>query len=300
MWPNPMAWCRKVYGHSADHPPFAPWVENPCGSVDCDFMPAPAPAVRRYITTFDAVTFFPDEPDLGAFAGAFGATFTSTNALDMATAPRVSLVVPADKFCDVEAVYFGHDAWHVAADYALPAGPPGRLDFNSQLFNGELNFRHHVRDWLTVLAGFRYLEYAELLEFNAPSGILPALWRLDTQNFLYGLQLGADVGLVRMFDRLELTGVVKAGVFDNHSDWHHEVNTIGGSSFFDNQFDEVAFVGEASLGLTIRCSEHSALRGGYQMLVLQDVAKAIDSFIEPDGLDSLFLHGAYGGIELRW
>jgi hypothetical protein len=301
-WPDIESWCRKVYGLSDLHPPFAPWIENPCGSVDCDFMPPPPPSPRRYSTAADAIFLFRDDPALDSFAGAFAADITGTNGLDVGVMPRLQVMVPIDDIWDLEATGFGVDSWHVTGDYDLPGVLSGALDFNSQLFSAEVNFRHNTRDWLQLLWGFRWAEFSEYIDFTAPSVGLPAAWHLDAQNFFYGLQIGADVGLLSLWDRVELTGFVKGGVYDNRADWLHQVQTVGAVSTFENQFDEVAFLGEAALTLTVRCSEHSALRGGYHWLVLDEVTQAIESFTvnETDGLDRLFFHGAFAGVELRW
>jgi hypothetical protein len=94
--------------------------------------------------------------------------------------------------------------------------------------------------------------------------------------------------------------VLKGGVYDNHADWRHDVATAGALSSFENQFDEAAFVGEASIGGTLRFNDHFSLRGGYQAVWLKDVIKAINSFTAQNDTSGLVLHGGYAGIELRW
>jgi hypothetical protein len=303
MWPNPTGWCRRVFGHGAEHPPFAPWVENPCGTVDCDFVRPRPPLERRYVTAADAVFLFRDDPDLTAFGATFAADFTSVNGIDMGVAPRLQIIGPVDNVWDIEGNYFGVDSWHVAADYDLPGGDTGTLDFNSQIHSSELNFRHNTRDWLKLLWGFRYVEFAEDLDFTAPSVGLPALWHFDTRNFFYGGQIGADVGMLRLFNRLEIAGVIKAGIYDNRVISRQEVITVNlfsADDTFLDKFDRAAFIGEGALGATLRFNDHSALRGGYQMMWLEDVSTAINSFTEPRSHQGLLLHGAYAGLELRW
>jgi hypothetical protein len=298
MWPNPMAWCRKLYGHSADRPPFAPWVENPCGSVDCDFVRPREPLVRRYGVAADALFLFRDDPDLVAFSTTFDADLTSVNEIDIGVAPRVSMIVPAHEFWDFEASYFGLDSWNMTADYDLASGDVGALEFTSELHSAEFNVRHNTLEWLTLLAGFRYIGFMESVDFTAPAFDLLSIWQLDTRNNLYGAQLGADIGLLRLFDRFEVTATVKGGVFGNDAEWRHAVENFGSEVVFENEFGEVAFAGEWSLGGAFRLNDHSAIRGGYQMLWLKDVSKAINSFSEPDGLGSLLMHGGYVGVEL--
>jgi hypothetical protein len=300
MWPNPMAWHRKVYGRSADRPPFAPWIENPCGSVDCDFVRPAQPYVRRYSIVADALFLFRDDPDLVAFSTTFDADLTSVDEIDMGVGPRVSILVPAGEFCDFEGSYFGIDNWSAAADYDLPGGEVGELEFTSEIQSAELNVRHNVREWLTLLAGFRYIGFMESVDFTAPAFDLLSIWQLDTENNFYGLQIGADIGLLRLFDRFEITSVVKAGVFGNDAEWRHAVENFEAAVVFESRFDEAAFAGEWMLGGTFHLNDHSAIRGGYQMLWLKDVAQAINSFSEPDGLGSMLMHGGYAGIELRF
>ena len=170
--------------------------------------------------------------------------------------------------------------------------------------NGDNAFMWNGIWQINALDAIKDLEWgAAQLPFRAPSVVLPAIWHFDARNFMYGLQIGADVGLVRLWDRLELNSVVKAGVFDNRVISREQVTSIGPFSRTDvflNKFDEIAFVGEASLGGASHINDHFALRGGYQMLFLQDVATAINSFTEPEGLRGMFFHGAYAGLELRY
>jgi hypothetical protein len=255
------------------------------------------------VTAADAVFLFRDDPDLVAFSTTFGADFTGMNGIDMGVAPRLQVISPIDNVWDAEGNYFGVDSWHATADYDLAGPDTGTLDFNSSLHSSEINFRHNTRDWLKLLWGFRYIEFSEDLDFRAPSVGLPAIWRFDARNFMYGMQLGADVGMIRLFERLEIGGVFKAGVFNNRVISREEVisiNLFSTDDTFLNKFDEIAFVGEASLGGTLHFNDHFALRGGYQMLWLEDAATAINSFTESEGLRGMFFHGAYAGLELRW
>jgi hypothetical protein len=275
-------------------------VENPCGSVDCDFVRPREPYVRRYSTVADALFLFRDDPDLEAFSTTFDADLTSVNTIDMGVGPRVSILVPASATCDFEGSYFGVDSWNVTADYDLASGDVGALDFTSELQSAELNIRYNAREWLTLLAGFRYIGFMESVDFTATSFDLLSIWQLDTENNLYGAQIGADIGLLRLFDRFEVNTVVKAGVYGNDAEWRHAVENFESAVVFESRFDESTFAGEWLLGGTFYLNDHSAIRGGYQMMWLEDVAMAINSFSEPDGLNSLILHGGYAGIELRY
>ena len=258
------------------------------------------PYVRRYAITADAVLLFRDDPDLVAFSTTFDADLTSVDELDMGVAPR----------CRSLCRHMRCGMWREAISASTPGtcqptmtwlpAAASALEFTSELQSAEINVRYNTREWLTLLAGFRYIGFMESVDFTAPAFDLLSIWELDTRNNFYGAQIGADIGLLRLFDRFEITSVVKAGVFGNDAEWRHSVRNFGSSVVFEREFGEVAFAGEWLLGATLHLNDHAAIRGGYQLLWLKDVSQAINSFSEPDGLDSLLLHGGYAGIELRF
>ena len=73
------------------------------------------------------------------------------------------------------------------------------------------------------------------------------------------------------------------------------------STTVKTEFDEIAFLGEASLNAVVRLNECVALRGGYQVLAIDGVAESLDAFFRPTSFasDTLFYHGWQFGIEYR-
>ena len=299
MWPNPEGWCRKVFGTSDDHPPFAPWVEMPCGTTDCDFLPPATPLVRRYVVAADCIYLFRDDADFAIFADAFDAVFTDSNGLDGGLTPRMVVSLPATKTCDVEAIYFGTDAWNASSDFDVP-GDSGSLEFDSQLHSGEVNIRYNATPWLTLMHGARYIEFDEDLNYSLPLAGFAANFHFDTDNILWGYQIGADVGLVNILDRIQIVGVVKGGIYGNQADWARVSNVGGVISDFGNEFTTFASTLETEVTGTVRLSDHCALRGGYQMLWINGLALAMENLVAPNSADLLLMHGAFAGLEMRF
>jgi hypothetical protein len=299
MWPNPEGWCRKVFGTSDDHPPFAPWVEMPCGTTDCDFLKPAAPLVRRYVVAADCIYLFRDDADFAIFADAFDAAFTDSNGLDGGLTPRMVVTLPATKTCDVEAIYFGTDAWNASSDFDVP-GDSGSLEFDSQLHSGEVNIRYNATPWLTLMHGARYIEFDEDLNYSLPLAGFAANFHFDTDNILWGYQIGADVGLVNILDRIQIVAVAKGGIYGNQADWERVTNVGGVISDFSNEFTTFASTLETEVTGTVRLSEHCALRGGYHMLWINGLAFAMENLVAPNSADLLLLHGAFAGLEMRF
>ena len=93
-------------------------------------------------------------------------------------------------------------------------------NYNSRLYNAELNRRWNLCRRVTLLAGFRWVNLSEELEgILAPPGTFGAgtFWDTHTQNNLFGLQIGADATLFER-GRFSIDGVLKVGIFDNHVD----------------------------------------------------------------------------------
>ena len=151
-----------------------------------------------------------------------------------AAGPRVGIVAE-DIFCccDVEASYFGIDEWSATKSIVAPADGADFLLFNdpaaaidvlpgqvvnynyiSRLHSAEINLRHPVWERLSVLMGFRYLDLHE--ELSSTVDDTPVL-NVNVDNHLYGGQIGLNVAFINTCC-WSLEGVVKAGVYGNHSD----------------------------------------------------------------------------------
>lgn len=225
---------------------------------------------------------------------------------------------------DVEALYFGIDGWRAATGvvssvgawtpYATPMGNVGASDvwasYQSELHNVEFNGRKQVRDWLSLLAGFRYLELNEngmsLFQDIGP-GLNLGTDRISATNHLMGFQIGVD-GRLWNRRRLELDCVLKAGIYNNDAKNGVFMSQTSLPDTYSSAAsdDHTAFVGEIMLTGLYKLDRGWAIRGGYQLLWIEGVALASDQISVSDPLNgtatidtsgSPFYHGAFVGLE---
>jgi hypothetical protein len=225
--------------------------------------------------------------------------------------------------CDVEAIFFGIDSWlataslqgplHVSFPGFVQAFGPGTATFlnGTDLFSSELNLRHNYTDRLAFLAGFRWIELGDNLEFQfqPPAGPNATNFVIDTNNHLFGFQLGAQGTLLDGGGTWRLKGWGKAGIFYNSADQSTNVflPAVGATADRD---DTTSFAADVALMAVGQLTDRLALQLGYQLLWIDGVALAPDqltgvndvtvpiSVLEKDG-DVLF-HGFFVGLEATW
>ena len=161
-----------------------------------------------------------------------------------------------------------------------------------------------------MLAGFRWVELTDDLRYHINNTVAGADYRYN--NHLYGAQIGADCALTNRCSRLQINAVGKAGLYGNVSDggvyeFQPVTNPVGKFTGDDNT---TAFIGELDFSATYWVTGHIALRGGYQLLWLDNVALAADaasrSMTNPsllrnvDNDGHLFYNGATAGIDFVW
>jgi hypothetical protein len=223
----------------------------------------------------------------------------------------------------LEVRYFGIDGWQGTQNFTtseiwnFPTDPPlfglGTANINSiyssRLYSTEVNLRHRTSDRIEWLFGFRWVQVHENLNFDADFGGNEALIDFNTDNNLYGAQIGVDW---RVFDRggpFKIDSVFKAGIFGNSADNSFGVAQEIGPAFgsADRQ-GQVAFVGEIGVTGVYQWSDHIAIRGGYQVLWVEGIAVASDQVAAIDvltasGIDTtggIFYHGAMASIDFTW
>jgi hypothetical protein len=182
-----------------------------------------------------------------------------------------------------------------------------------RLYSSEFNLQKPVNEWLTILVGFRWVEFfddylAQGVESVASSPFSEAI---NTHNHLYGFQIGENARLFERAGRLHINGFAKLGIFYNVADQN--------SNFYDPAiFGELSAVANGShtaflceLGLvgTYQLTHHVALRGGYQVLWIEGVALApgqipVTSLVAGSAdiasSGAIFYHGANAGLEISW
>jgi hypothetical protein len=229
------------------------------------------------------------------------------------------------EFVDVDFRYFQVNG--MSAQNALfPGGP---LDINladpfavdcpqlvifgqTSLQSVELNVRKNLTPNASLLAGFRYLSLSDDVGYrfdqNGDSFGLFTL-KLLGDNRLYGAQAGIDANLFTA-GRFQLQTAVKGGIYGNDATNQVRLRTFG---TFDTSIGTRAaptsFVGDVNFSGIFQINRIWAVRGGYQLLWLTDVALAADqhqfvSILNPvvrintDG--DLFLHGALVSLQAGW
>jgi hypothetical protein len=164
---------------------------------------------------------------------------------------------------------------------------------------------------VTWLAGFRWLELSERLNYDIDLlSLINNDFNWNTNNHLYGGQLGVDLQLWDLRSPLSINAVLKAGVYGNDADnhFHYRVNDF---SVLQGGADQgsVAFVGDIAINATYRLTRHLALMGGYQLLWNNGTALASDQAaltLQKLDLDvitmqvDLFYHDAQTGIVVTW
>ena len=176
-----------------------------------------------------------------------------------------------------------------------------------------------------MLAGFRIFNFDEDFAFAAdnstrqPSSLT---YGLEADNLLTGFQVGCR-NEVCLNDRLRLAKGFNVGIFNNRIDTRQRIfdgngtdATIGsgvyaGTPFnFEDEKDDVAFLGEINIGLIWQLSKKARLNVGYKALGVAGVALAADQiprdFTDIHALQSansngsLLLHGSYFGAEFSF
>jgi hypothetical protein len=203
-----------------------------------------------------------------------------------------------------------------------------------EFHNLELNVHfpldgHRVSTGTGWLGGIRYLDFDEAFAFwsdplNTTWGDDPAnelAYEIGLENRLVGVQLGVFFDYV-WNPLVHVTGTAKAGVYNNDVKYHTRLGSlvtpavVAGGAFAGQPFDltarsdDVAFLGEAELGVSVELSWHWRLAIGYKSVVLSGIALAPDQIATNfnnlnqasaiDSSGSLLLYGGYARLERLW
>ena len=192
----------------------------------------------------------------------------------------------------------------IGVGFTGPAGTTARSSYWTQLKSFELNYKYSVCDRLSILGGFRYLQLNDTLRTVLNANVATGLY--EYENELYGGQFGADLLLTDPCNALELRVVGKAGYY--HNNYEGGIREFQGNNFigsFLGTGECTPFVGDLVFSASYWLTEHIAVRAGYQLLWVGDVAlageEASRSLLNPSLLRSpehdgdMFMHGGAGG-----
>ena len=294
------------------------------------------PACPRWVVQVDALMLWQGNiASRPLLVGPGSATVLDVNQTqtEMAAGPRYGLFCNLDDTYAIEGNYFnvgifpGDVPFTPAGTYtpvnlpppvALPATPTAyNLFSQARIQSAELNWRR--RDCalpITWLAGFRWVEWNQVLQFS--DAALPPMTGTTntTGNDLYGGQIGADLNLWDAGRWLWIDGIGKAGVFYNtaYQRSYGIVDQQGSSTLLGPTTavaQQTSFFGEVGANATVRVCRWLAWRVGYSVFWLSAVAVpadqlALTSLTPPPGTatintnGSVLLHGVTTGLEARW
>jgi hypothetical protein len=183
--------------------------------------------------------------------------------------------------------------------------------YGSKLHSSEFNVRLPSSARTTWLAGFRWIELSEELNYDIDLlSLVNNDFRWNTDNHMYGGQGGVDLQLWDLESAFSINSVLKAGVYGNNAGnhFHYRVNDISILNG-NGATTDVSFVGDIGVNLSYQVTRHFSLNGGYQLLWISGAALASDQAartIEQLDVDvlttsgDLFYHGALTGATVTW
>ncbi len=152
----------------------------------------------------------------------------------------------------------------------------GAASYTSAIYSGEVNLRYGGADWLTFLAGFRMVQLNE--RYRGAGADFVTLQTdslaIDTHNYLYGFQLGAEAEAYN-YGPLVLSTYCKAGVLCNTA--HQNYASVYSDSpydTFDSTGSQASFLGEAGVVASYALTSHLSLRMSAEAMWLTGVALA--------------------------
>ena len=243
-------------------------------------------------------------------------------------ATRIFLVRDHSNCQGLEVGYFGFDSMNgstpAGGEISPSAAGPGltfpstaphtifAFDYGTSLHNAELNWRRRCNECVTWIAGFRWIELGDYIGLRQTSPVSNSIYQVDTDNHMYGFQLGANAELINCQGRFHIDGRFRAGVFYNNADQQTNAPILAGLSptpfvtgvqAADNN---TAFAGEIGLQAVYEINCRLSVTGGYQLLWLDGVALAPDqipvtSMLAPgsaalDTGGTVLFHGATVGL----
>ena len=178
-------------------------------------------------------------------------------------------------------------------------------NYFTKLDSGEINLCRPMNEVCSFLAGFRWIQVQDQLSYSYNHGVLTTTF--DDNNRLFGGQLGMNLALLNPDDPLQLNTALKAGAYSNAAENNFTANAIFASN--SSNRSPVAFVGHIDISASYQLTKHCAIRGGYQLLWIDELALASNNAVNAaanglgSGIDTggpLFYNGATAAFEFAW
>ena len=311
------------------HPEIFPWIDGP-GNCD-SWCVGP-----KWEVEMDGLFLFQDEVEWNRVANSLAVTPTLEDEFDHALGARLFVTAYNDFGYGMQVGYAGANQWNGTFAFDPNGSSERVLEYETKLNSVEINFLPRLTYLWQFYGGFRYIEIDERLrDFTTVdkvipppvSGGTPQAAYVDSgtsyllENRLIGFQMGgrrdgwrlgrwvfidtfANAGIycnkfkredVSIIDTTRITG-------DDLDTSEDEFSIEGRTDRFVTRRDyaEIAFAGEAGVSGVVRLNNCLSLRGGYQVMVVDGMGKALDAFFSTDLVASTVLyHGMQFGLEYR-
>lgn len=245
---------------------------------------------------------------------------------DHRAVPRVHLMYETACCWGIEVGFFGIDSWSTHAHggnspvltgpgLPFPSTGPGtiyQVNYSSELISAELNLRRRWNECLTMLAGFRYIEFNDDFVASAIAPVVEEMYQIDADNQMYGFQVGGDAELINCGGPFHIDSLVRLGVFYNNADQSTYAPALtplipATVDRISARADDAAFMAEIGLRGVFELSNDLSVYGGYHILWLDGIALAPDQIPVTDMLapgsavldtgGTLYFHGATVGLQ---
>lgn len=208
--------------------------------------------------------------------------------------------------CLADVLQFNGPGWTFGSNPDNPHDVYFQVRDESTFYSAQLNAVHGLCDWATLRVGARWVYFDDQLRICELYTPVYDLFSSHARNTAIGPQIGADLKLLELFcGRLRITGTANVGLLYNQISWE-DPGLVG--PWLHAKTNELSVLGEIGLMGKWRFTEHLALRGGYRVLGMNNVALAADQISNNDvtlgygklQTGSLVTHGASLGLEFFW
>jgi len=285
----------------------------------------------------DGMTLFREDADLTAIeaAAANPQPPEYSNQFDWGGGARVLLTgtLPRGTGYQLQFGYEGVQDWNAAIVYpevvvVAPIEQRRSIHYNSSLNSAEFNVvpTRYSSVWRPYV-GVRYVRFADEIRDKSDQYLpVPPMAGdelvddrsiFDIKNNLIGFQTGLRLDLWKLSRRLSLEGFINAGVYYNavqrrdsevtkttsyslDMDMNLVSSDFTTATEVDSDPSEVAYLAEASLSGVCRVNKCLAVRGGYQVLWIDGLHLASDSYLNSTISErGLWFDGWHIGAEYR-
>jgi hypothetical protein len=180
----------------------------------------------------------------------------------------------------------------------------------TRFHSAEINLVRNIKcSKLSVLGGFRYINFDERFDLNSTNDLrVPndtSDYLVHAKNDLYGGQIGLKWNTA-ITNRFGLNFVGKTGLYGNNArqqSWMGDDNNTYELRNASAKKNKTSFVSELNLGGYFKITESLSFIGGYNLLWIGDAARAADQLdftLTNDSIvatNTLFMHGANVGLD---